>query len=104
MASDRALVYEGIEQCGAFSDEEVRVAIEMFDAGLAGDYSLIGIETGGVLRAYACVGKAALTERSWYLYWICVPGGAAIGHRAGARTRGREFRTRPARRAAGDRD
>jgi ribosomal protein S18 acetylase RimI-like enzyme len=44
----------------------------MFDAGLAGDYSLLGIETGGVLRAYACFGKASLTERSWYLYWICV--------------------------------
>jgi ribosomal protein S18 acetylase RimI-like enzyme len=71
-AGDRHSVYEALTQCGAFTDDEVRVAIEMFDLGLAGDYSLLGIETEGVLRAYACFGKANLTERSWYLYWICV--------------------------------
>ena len=71
-ASDRHVVHEALTRCGAFNDEEVRVAIEMFDSGLAGDYSLLGIETGGVLRAYACFGRASLTERSWYLYWMCV--------------------------------
>ena len=71
-ASDRHLVHDALRQCGAFNDEEIRVAIEMFDSGLAGDYSLLGIEHDGVLRGYACFGKAALTERSWYLYWICV--------------------------------
>jgi ribosomal protein S18 acetylase RimI-like enzyme len=71
-AGDRPAVHDTLTRCGTFSDEEVRVAIEMFDAGLAGDYSLLGIETGGVLRAYACFGKASLTARSWYLYWICV--------------------------------
>jgi ribosomal protein S18 acetylase RimI-like enzyme len=71
-ASDRHSVSEALTECGAFTDDEIRVAIEMFDLGLAGDYSLLGIETEGVLRAYACFGKASLTERSWYLYWICV--------------------------------
>ena len=71
-ASDRDVVRETLTRCGAFSSEEIRVAIEMFDAGLAGDYSLLGVEAEGVLRAYACFGKASLTERSWYLYWICV--------------------------------
>jgi ribosomal protein S18 acetylase RimI-like enzyme len=61
-----------LTRCGAFSAEEVRVAIEMFDSGLAGDYSLLGVETDGALRAYACFGRAGLTERSWYLYWMCV--------------------------------
>ena len=69
---DRQSIAEALTQCGAFTDGEIRVALEMFDQGLAGDYSLLGIETEGVLRAYACFGKASLTERSWYLYWICV--------------------------------
>ena len=71
-ADDRRAVHEALVLCGAFHDEEIRVALEMFDSGLAGDYSLLGIETGGSLLAYACFGKAALTLRSWYLYWICV--------------------------------
>lgn len=71
-ASDRVSVHEALACCGAFTDDEVRVAIEMFDAGLTGDYSLLGVECGGVLRAYACFGKASLTQRSWYLYWMCV--------------------------------
>ena len=71
-ASDRDVVHETLTRCGAFTSEEIRVAIEMFDAGLAGDYALLGIEAEGVLRAYACFGKASLTARSWYLYWICV--------------------------------
>jgi ribosomal protein S18 acetylase RimI-like enzyme len=69
---DRPLIYEALTRCGAFTDEEIRVAIEMFDAGLAGDYSLLVVETDGVVRAYACFGKASLTQRSWYLYWIFV--------------------------------
>jgi ribosomal protein S18 acetylase RimI-like enzyme len=71
-ASDRHLVHEALTRCGVFNEDEIRVAIEMFDSGLAGDYSLLGIETGGALRAYACFGKAGLTQRSWYLYWLCV--------------------------------
>ncbi len=70
--SDRQLIYESLTRCGAFTDEEVRVAIEMFDAGLAGDYSLLVVEIDGAVRAYACFGKASLTQRSWYLYWIFV--------------------------------
>ena len=66
------MVHEALTRCGAFTDDEICVAMEMFDSGLAGDYTLLGIEAGGVLRGYACVGKASLTERSWYLYWLCV--------------------------------
>ena len=71
-AGDRASVDEALSQCGAFNDEELRVALEMFDAGVAGDYSMLGVETAGALRAYASFGKATFTERSWYLYWFCV--------------------------------
>jgi ribosomal protein S18 acetylase RimI-like enzyme len=71
-ADDRGAVREALHSCGAFSAFEVEVAIGMFDEGLAGDYTLIGIEADGALRGYACIGHASLTERSWYLYWICV--------------------------------
>jgi ribosomal protein S18 acetylase RimI-like enzyme len=71
-ASDRSVIHEVLTRCGVFTNEEIRVALEMFDCGLAGDYSLRGIDADGALRAYACFGKASLTERSWYLYWICV--------------------------------
>ena len=69
---DRQVIHEALTRCGAFTDEEIRVALEMFDAGLAGDYSLLVVETDGAVRAYACFGKASLTQRSWYLYWIFV--------------------------------
>jgi ribosomal protein S18 acetylase RimI-like enzyme len=72
VAADRDAVLEALERCGAFTADEVRVAIEMFDDGLAGDYSLVGVEVEGVLRGYVCIGKAWLTHSSWYLYWICV--------------------------------
>jgi ribosomal protein S18 acetylase RimI-like enzyme len=71
-ASDRPIVCEALTSCGAFNEEEIRVAVDMFDSGLAGEYSLLGVEAGGQLRAYACFGKAGLTERTWYLYWFCV--------------------------------
>jgi ribosomal protein S18 acetylase RimI-like enzyme len=70
--ADRASVRELLTGCGAFTAEEVRVALEMVDAGLNGDYSLLVIETENKVRGYACFGRAHLTETSWYLYWICV--------------------------------
>lgn len=58
--------------CGAFTAEEVRVAADMIEAGLAGDYHLLAVASAGAFAGYACIGPAALTERSWYLYWICL--------------------------------
>ena len=81
-ATDREDVAEALVECGAFTDEEVRVALEMVDAGLEGDYSLPSVEVAGRVSAYACIGKAPLTAASWYIYWICVhPAvqGAGIG-------------------------
>src|SRR2546427_699451 len=59
-ASARHLIHETLTRCGVFTDEEIRVAIEMFDSGLAGDYAFLAIDAGGTLRAYACFGKASL--------------------------------------------
>ena len=69
---DREAVQEALDACGAFSQEEIGVALELFDAGLAGDYALFGAERDGRLVGYVCLGKASLTAASWYLYWMCV--------------------------------
>lgn len=69
---DREAVREALIECGAFSPEEVKVALDMVESGLNGDYSLPAIETEGQVRGYACIGKATLTAGAWYVYWICV--------------------------------
>lgn len=74
--SDRETVREMLEACGAFNDEEVRVATEVLDDGLAGgvkgDYPLFAAELNGEVRGYVCVGKTPLTRGTWHEYWICV--------------------------------
>ena len=72
VANDRGAVGEALTLSGAFSEDEVRVALDMFDGGMNGDYALVGVEDEGGLRGYACFGKAVLSRSSWYLYWICV--------------------------------
>jgi ribosomal protein S18 acetylase RimI-like enzyme len=73
---DRDDAREALVTCGAFTDEEVRVALEVLDAGLEsgvhGDYALFGAEIDGTVRGYVCVGKTPLTLSTWHLYWICV--------------------------------
>jgi ribosomal protein S18 acetylase RimI-like enzyme len=75
-AADRDDVHEMLVACRAFSDEEVRVALEVLDAGLAGgltgDYPLFAAEIDGKVCGYVCVGKTPLTAATWHLYWICV--------------------------------
>jgi ribosomal protein S18 acetylase RimI-like enzyme len=81
-AADRAAVRDALIDCGAFTGDEVRVALEMVDAGLGGDYTLLAVEVAGLVCGYACVGRAHLTASSWYLYWICVhrrAQGAGVG-------------------------
>lgn len=74
--SDRETIAEMLRACGAFTDEEVRVALELFDEGLnagaAGDYPLFAAERDGTVRGYVCVGKTPLTRGTWHEYWICV--------------------------------
>ena len=69
---DRDAVRAILAACSTFSEEEVRVAFEMVEAGLAGEYHLLGAVVDGALHGYACAGRAPLTADSWYLYWICV--------------------------------
>lgn len=69
---DRPCVVEALTDCAAFTAEEVRVALELFDAGIEGGYSFFGADEEGTVQGYVCLGKAPLTQSTWYLYWICV--------------------------------
>jgi ribosomal protein S18 acetylase RimI-like enzyme len=73
---DRDEIREALIVCGSFTDEEVRVALEIVDVGLVGgiegDYPLFAAEIEGRVRGYVCIGRTPLTFSTWHLYWICV--------------------------------
>jgi ribosomal protein S18 acetylase RimI-like enzyme len=72
-AGDRAAVEEMLTVCGAFSAEEIHVALELVDAGLAnGDYALLALEADDIVRGFVCFGETPLTASTWDLYWICI--------------------------------
>jgi ribosomal protein S18 acetylase RimI-like enzyme len=75
-SGDRPAVSEALVACRAFTDEEVRVALEVLDAGLGGgldgDYPMFTAEVDGRFAGYVCVGPTPLTHSTWHLYWICV--------------------------------
>src|SRR4029077_9967067 len=74
--ADRKAIREILATCRAFTDEEVRVALDVLADGLAGgldgDYPLFAAERDGRVRGYVCVGKTPLTRGTWHEYWICV--------------------------------
>lgn len=73
---DRAPLEAALRACGAFNDEEVVVALEVLDDGLAqgpeGDYPHLVVEQDGRVDGYVCVGRTPMTASTWHLYWICV--------------------------------
>ncbi len=75
-SQDCDAVREALIACGAFTDEEVQVALEVLEAGLAGRlsgaYPHFVAEVEQHVCGYACVGKTPLTVSTWHLYWICV--------------------------------
>lgn len=76
LIEDRDAVLEMLTACGLFTDEEIRVALDVLDEGVAGgpegDYPLFVVEIDGTARGYVCIGKTPLTKSTWHLYWICV--------------------------------
>ena len=88
-AGDRSGVRDIVVATGSFRDDEVDVALEVFDATYASatpdDYEFVGIDDdGGSLVGYACFGPTPCTDRSYDLYWIAVHPGAQ-GAGAGSR-------------------
>jgi len=73
---DREAVSGLLRESPAFSEEEIRVALEVLDAGLAGgsegDYPLFVAEIDGCLCGYVCIGRTPMTRSTWHLYWICI--------------------------------
>jgi ribosomal protein S18 acetylase RimI-like enzyme len=62
-----------LEACGAFSAEEVTVALEILDASLAGhDYLTFVHADDGIATGYVTLAQTPLTQSTWHLYWLCV--------------------------------
>jgi ribosomal protein S18 acetylase RimI-like enzyme len=82
--ADRQAVAKILEECGAFSPEEVGVALGLVDAGFAGDpdYELLAAVCSDEVAGYACYGPSPFTQSSYDLYWIAVDPavqGAGVG-------------------------
>lgn len=79
---DHAALREILVACGAFNDEEIHVALELFvegtATGLAGPYALFGAESDGMLQGYVCLGRVLLTRSTWNLYWLAVHPSAQV--------------------------
>jgi ribosomal protein S18 acetylase RimI-like enzyme len=97
--SHRERIEEIVRSTGVFSEDEVRVALELFDnaqkAGIghrtldmgnvpmshvlspmSSDYEFIGAFEGDQLVGYVCFGATPSTDRTFDLYWIAVHPGA----------------------------
>ncbi len=59
---------------GAFTAEEIDVALELIDLGIAGKdtYQFLVAERAGQAVGYACFGPTPLTDGTFDLYWIAV--------------------------------
>ena len=68
--SDRAHIENIVRATGVFSETEIGVAMELFDAG--GDYEFVGAFQADDLIGYACFGATPATDRTYDLYWIAV--------------------------------
>ena len=72
---DRASIESVLRATGAFSEEEVGVALELFDLSTSGrdpSYRFLCAESGAAFAGYACYGEIPLTRGSFDLYWIAV--------------------------------
>ena len=107
-AADRPRVEAILRATRVFGDEEVAVALELFDEAYGADdatrdarraslgptaegarpseedYTFVGAYAGGTLVGYACYGPTPATERTYDLYWIAVDP-AVQGSGAGTR-------------------
>ena len=67
---DHDAVREILVACAIFTDEEVRIAVEM--AGAPDDYASFAAEVAGKVRGFVCISPTPLTAATWHLYWIGV--------------------------------
>ena len=73
---DRKAIREMLAACGAFTAEEIRVARQVLDHGIAGgldgDYPSFAAELEDEVRGLISVGQTPLTRATWHEYWLCV--------------------------------
>lgn len=68
----RSRIAEILRSTGNFREEEVDVALELFDESFTGeDYELVGAFSPALI-GFACFGPAMDTDRTYDLYWIAV--------------------------------
>jgi ribosomal protein S18 acetylase RimI-like enzyme len=73
-ASDRARLEEITRAARLFRENEVAVALELFDAAVAGsvDYSALAVDCDGRLVGWICWGATPCTVGTYDLYWMAV--------------------------------
>ena len=73
LTSHRSEIESIVRSTQVFSDDEIVVALEVFDAAFEEtDYELVGAFQGDRLVGYACFGATPSTDRTFDLYWIAV--------------------------------
>ena len=71
--SQRSRVAEILRSTENFRDEEVDVALELFNASFGDeDYVIVGAFWGPRLAGFAIYGPTMATDRTYDLYWIAV--------------------------------
>jgi ribosomal protein S18 acetylase RimI-like enzyme len=73
-AADRGRIEEITRAAGLFREEEIPVALEVFDGAAAGspDYIALGAEHQGHLAGWICWGPTPCTLGTYDLYWMAV--------------------------------
>ena len=75
-SADKGPIEKILRATGAFTEDEVGVALELVDEGLApggGGYRFLVAEgAAGEVEGYSCFGDTPLTEGTYDLYWIAV--------------------------------
>ena len=75
-AADRARIEEITRAVGRFRDDEIPVALEVFDAAVRpdsdGSYTVLGAEQDARLTGWICWGPTPCTLGTYDLYWMAV--------------------------------
>jgi D-alanine-D-alanine ligase len=84
--ADRGRIEAITRAVGLFREDEIAIALEVFDEAVSGSpantYSALGAESDGLLSGWICWGPTPCTLGTYDLYWMAVdPGlqGSGIG-------------------------
>jgi ribosomal protein S18 acetylase RimI-like enzyme len=74
--ADRDRIEEITRAVGLFREDEIPVALEVFDEAMAngpdGAYRVLGVESDGRLAGWICWGPTPCTVGTYDLYWMAV--------------------------------